>query len=141
MRSGALGRDSETAVWDVEYSKKQVDIRIKLAALRVDGNTATVAGTPCACLSILCLQTGSLQGRRQHLLKDRQSLPLKHTQSGSGYIIAASGLGVMTGLAGLRWARRYGRYVLAGKLLTQLRHRDPQATIPVALAMLHEPVL
>ncbi|HEV7183306.1 MAG TPA: hypothetical protein VGN33_02325 [Leifsonia sp.] len=55
--------------------------------------------------------------------------------------VAMCSLGIVIGWAGLLWARRYGRYAVAGELLTRLRQRDPQATLPIALAMLHKPVL
>lgn len=50
-------------------------------------------------------------------------------------------LGIIIGLIGLLCARRFGRYAIAGELLAQLRRTDPRLTLPMALAMLHKPVL
>lgn len=55
--------------------------------------------------------------------------------------VITAGLGIAIGWAGLLWARRNGRYAIAGDLLAQLRQRDPRATLLMALAMLHKPVL
>ncbi|WP_223692182.1 hypothetical protein [Leifsonia poae] len=55
--------------------------------------------------------------------------------------VVTAGLGIAIGWAGLLWARQHGRYAMAGELLTQLRKQDPRATLPIALAMLHKPVL
>lgn len=55
--------------------------------------------------------------------------------------VFTSVLGIAVGWCALLWARRYGRYAVAGDLLNRLREKDPRATLPIALAMLHKPVL
>lgn len=73
------------------------------------------------------------------------ALAIAFTMSGNqaafNVTVLTAGLGITAGWVGLLWARRYGRNAIAGDLLAQLRQRDPQATLPIALAMLHKPVL
>jgi hypothetical protein len=66
---------------------------------------------------------------------------MRGNQAAFNATVVTSCLGIAIGWAGLLWARRYGRYAIAGDLLAQLQQRDPRATLPIALAMLHKPVL
>lgn len=62
-------------------------------------------------------------------------------QAGFNVALLAFVLGILIGFVGLLCARRFGRYAVASELLTRLQKRNPRTTLPMALAMLHKPVL